>query len=161
MAKVVFLQNIKGVALIGDVKKVANGYARNFLFPRNLAKLATAGVLRDAEKLRAKREFVLAQEKENNKAMAERLSTYALEVERLANDEGTLYDGLDAPEVSHFLKKAGFDIEPEAVALEHPIKTAGEFSVTVNLDKETSAAFKINVKREENLDKVEAEEEVK
>ncbi len=153
MAQVIFLQNIKGVAQIGDIKNVSDGYARNFLLPRKMARLSTPSALREAEILRKKREFLLVQEKEDSKVLAEKLSSYALKIEKLTNEEGTLFDSVDAAEISQHLKKQGFKIEPESIKLEKPIKTAGEYDITADLGYNIKAVLKINiVKKNENVE---------
>ncbi|MDO8495820.1 MAG: 50S ribosomal protein L9 [bacterium] len=150
MANVIFLQNIKGVAQIGDVKKVADGYARNFLFPRKLAVLATEAALRTVESLKEKRLIALEKDKETTRSLAEKLQEFTLKIERAASEEGTLYDGLDAAEVSSYLKKNQFNLEPETVLLQEPIKKVGEYSVEVDLGYEIKTTLKIEVKKLED-----------
>lgn len=148
MARVIFLQNIKGVALVGDVKNVADGYARNFLLPRKLAVLATPQTLKQAEVLKQKRALAIEQEKEAAKIMAEKLKDFVLNIERVANEEGTLYDGVDGAEISRYLKKAGFNLEPESVLLKEPIKKVGEHETEIELDKDLKAALKITITKQ-------------
>jgi len=66
--KVIILQNIKGIGQIGDVKSVSDGYARNFLFPKKLAKLATDTALKEVDSLKKKREAIQGLEKENGQS---------------------------------------------------------------------------------------------
>lgn len=149
MASVIFLQNIKGVAQIGDVKKVADGYALNFLLPRKLAKLSTPVSLKEADELRKKRGVVIAQEKEQIKLIAEKFASLTLKIEKITNDEGTLYASVDAPEISASLKKEGFKIEPEAIIIEKPIKIIGEHEVEVNFGFDVKSKLKISVSKQE------------
>lgn len=149
MANVIFMQNIKGVAQIGDIKKVVDGYARNFLLPRKLAKLATPASLKEAEGLRKKRELVAIQEKEQIKLLAEKFGSFLLKVEKIANNEGTFYDSLDAPEISYYLKKEGFKIEPEAIKIEKPIKTIGEHEIEINFGSDIKSKLKISVTKQD------------
>src|SRR3989344_3463544 len=149
MAQVIFLQNIKGMAQIGDVKKVADGYARNFLFPRKLAVLATPQTLKSVEQLKKKRMVALEKDQATTRALATTLEKFVLTVERAANDEETLYDGLDIAEISAYLKKNQFGIEPEQVLLKEPIKKIGEYAVELSLGFEVKAHLKIIVKRNE------------
>lgn len=149
MASVIFLQNIKGVAQIGDVKKVADGYARNFLFPRKMAILATPQALKTVEQLKQKRMAALEKDKATTHALAETLAKFVLTVERAANEEDTLYDGLDIAEISNYLKKNQFGIEPEQILLTEPIKKIGEYEVELNLGFEIKTRLKIIVKRRE------------
>lgn len=149
MAQVIFLQNIKGVAQIGDVKKVADGYARNFLFPRKMAVLATPQTLKTVEQLKQKRMATLEKDQATTRALAETLAKFVLTVERAANEEDTLYDGLDITEISGYLKKNQFGIEPEQVLLKESIKKIGEYAVELDLGFEIKAHLKISVKRRE------------
>ena len=148
MANVIFLHNIKGVAQIGDVKKVADGYARNYLFPRNLAVLATAAELKKVGQLKAKRQAETEREAETSRAMATKLEGFVLNIERIASEEGTLYDGLDQTEISHFLKKNGFGVDPEFVLMEEHIKKIGEYEVDLDLGHEVNAKLKVNITKQ-------------
>ena len=147
MAKVIFLQNIRNVAQIGDIKEVSDGYARNFLLPRRLAELATENSLKMAEQLKQKRSLVAKEEEEMIGQLMEKLTTYTLEVERAASEEGTLYDGLGAAEISGYLKKNSFEVEPEQVVLEAPLKKVGSHEVEIEFRKDKKATLKVEIKK--------------
>ncbi|MBI2057761.1 MAG: 50S ribosomal protein L9 [Candidatus Yanofskybacteria bacterium] len=127
MARVVFLQNIKNVAQIGDVKNVADGYARNFLLPRKLAVLANETAMKAVENLKQKRLLAIEKDKESTGQLAEKIKSFTLVIERVTNEEGTLYDGVNAVEISSALKKEGFAIEPESILLKEPAKKVGSY----------------------------------
>lgn len=148
MAQVIFLQNIKGVAQIGDVKNVADGYARNFLLPKELAILATEKNMKTVEALKQKRLLAVEKDKETAVQLAEKLKTFVLKIERAASEEGTLYDGLDAAEVSAYLKKQGFGVEPEAVLMPEPIKKLGSYETAVDLSYGIKTILKIEIKKQ-------------
>ena len=148
MARVVFLQNIKNVAQIGDVKKVSDGYARNFLLPRKLAVLATEIAMKNVEDLKQKRLLVIENDKELTRQLAEKLQSFTLTIERLTNEEGTLYDGVDAAEVSAALKKEGFFVEPESVFLKEPAKKVGSYEAEVDLGYDIKTNIKFEVKKQ-------------
>ena len=147
MASVIFLQNIKGVAQIGDVKKVADGYARNYLLPRKLAVLSTESSLKNVETLKQKRLEALEKDKEATKALADKLREFTLEIVRSASEEGTLYDGLDAVEISAYLKKQHFGIDPESILLKEHIKKVGQHEVEVDLGFDVKTTLRIEVKK--------------
>lgn len=147
MASVIFLQNIKGVAQVGDVRSVADGYARNFLFPRKLAILATEKTLKTVEALRQKRLEALEKDKETTRTLAEKLKDFTLEITRATSGEGTLYDGLDAVEISGYLKKKHFFVEPEGILLQEHIKKVGQYEIEVDLGFEIKTTLKIEVKK--------------
>lgn len=147
MAQIIFLQNIKGVAQIGDVRKVANGYARNFLLPRQLAVLATKNNLKMVEVLKQKRLAALEKDQETTRVLAEKLKDFTLAIARSASAEGTLYDGLDATEISAYLKKHQLGIEPESILLQTHIKKVGQYETGVDLGFGLIVNLKIEVKR--------------
>src|SRR3989344_2524659 len=147
MARVIFLQNIRNVAQIGDVREVADGYARNFLLPRKLAVLATANTLKIAEQLKQKRALEAQKEEGVIKQLMEKLSGFTLEVERAASEEGTLYDGLDAAEISGPLKKQNFFIEPEQIILEAALKKIGSHEIQIELSKDKKVTLKVEIKK--------------
>src|SRR3989344_6522231 len=97
--KVLFLQNIKGVAQIGDIKEISDGYARNFLLPRKLAKAATSEVAKESEGLKQKRELMDSKNKVAAEEMAKRLEGASLEMNEGANTEGHLYGSIDAKKI--------------------------------------------------------------
>lgn len=143
--KVVFLQNIKGTAQVGDVKNVNDGYARNFLFPKNIAKPATPETLKQAEDLRKKREFNSSTQKEKALEMAENLENFVLDLTEDANDEGHLYGSINAKKIAKELEKAKVHIKEEAINLAEPIKTLGEHEVEIELHPEVKTKIKVNI----------------
>lgn len=149
MAKVIFLQNIRGVAQIGDLKTVADGYARNFLLPRKLAVLASPSALKKAETLKQQRQKLLVQEKADAQILAQQIEKLTLAVTRAANEEGTLYDGLDSAEIARDLKKEGFNLEPEQIELERPLKNIGFHEITIKLRPEMETKLKVEIKKQE------------
>src|SRR3989344_5167789 len=135
--KVIILQNIKGIGQIGDVKSVSDGYARNFLFPKKLAKLATDTALKEVDSLKKKREAIQGLEKENANKLAEQLKDVVLEFTRKATKTGKLFSSVTKENIAETLsKQVGFKIEPDSVNLdehEDHIKQLGEHLVKVKL----------------------------
>lgn len=129
--KVIFIKDVKGVASRGDVKDVADGYARNFLFPHHAAVAATVQALaqmKEAEEMEHRRA-----EKELNKLQeaAGRLDGEEIIIGVKTNADGTLYAGVREQQIITALKKLGHTIKPEQVALKSPLKTLGEHMVVV------------------------------
>ncbi len=148
--KVIFLQNIRGVGQIGDVSNVADGYARNFLLPRGLAKPATQASVKEIEALQAKREIVIGQERERAQEAAAKLADVVIELTGKANEQGTLFAAVGPKEVAERLKKdTGIVVEPDMIAIdEHHLKTLGEHTVTVNLGHDVNAPVKVVISEE-------------
>jgi len=143
--RVIFLQNIKGVAQIGDIKNVSDGYARNFLFPKNLAKPATAEAEKQAEILKKKRELEDLSNKESAIEVAKILEGFVMELTEDANEEGHLYGSVNAKIISEALAKKKIKIKEDLINLPEPIKTIGEHEVEIELHPEVKTKIKINV----------------
>ena len=150
--KVILLQNIKSFGRMGDVKNVADGYARNFLFPRKIAKLATDAALKDVSSLKKKLESSQKLEKENAAKLVEQLKDVVLEFTRKAAKTGKLYSAVTEEDIAEALaKQSGFKIEPDSVRLEEHeghIKQLGEHLIKVELAPEIVAEIKIKVSQE-------------
>lgn len=143
--KVVLSQDVPNVGKKWDVKEVKNGYGRNYLLARNLAKLATGKTLKEAEQ-KNKQDF-------QEKALQENLLRKSLEslkdsiitVEKKVNEKGHLFDGLDAREIAGILKeKINIKISPEHIELGEAIKEMGKHKITFRKgDWETSFEIEI------------------
>ena len=107
--KVVFLQNIKGIAQIGDIKDVSDGHARNFLFPKKMAKPAVSNAIKEAGVLIKKREQGETLRKEMAQKLAQELQNVAFEIKEDANEEGHLYGSVNEKTIAVCVK-AGADL---------------------------------------------------
>ncbi len=145
--KVVLLERVENLGAIGDVVTVKDGFARNFLLPRDKARRATAANLKAFEVERA----AIEQRNEKNKAEAQKVAdkidgqTYVLI--RQAGETGQLYGSVAARDVADAVQAEGGKIEKSQVILHIPIKTLGVHEVQVRLHAEVRAAVKINVAR--------------
>src|ERR1039457_6044633 len=127
----------------GDTVTVADGYARNFLFPKGLAMPATAGNLRRVESLRKKREASLATQHEDAKTVAAKLVKQSYTITAAAGEDGKLYGSVTAADISEALKKEGIDVDRRKIVLEHPIHELGVYDVDVTLHPAVSTKVKI------------------
>lgn len=151
--RVIVLQNIKGFGQIGDVKKVADGYARNFLFPRKMAKLATDAALKEVDSLKKKLANMEKREKENAVNLAKELKDIVLEFIKKATKTGKLYSAVTKEDIADMLKtKIDLRIEPESINLDDHnghIKQLGEHMVKVKLAPDVVVEVKVKVSAEE------------
>ena len=160
--KVILLQNIKGFGQIGDVKNVSDGHARNFLFPRKLAKIATENTLKEVAILSSKREAMALKNQETAEKAVAILASTSLEFKKKAGPTGTLFSSVTRHEIAHELtKRSGMKIETEMIDIgpstgsgqaehgEH-IKHIGEHAVTVDLTNGLKADVKVSIKNEQN-----------
>ena len=148
--KVILLQNIKGFGQIGDVKTVSDGHARNFLFPRKLAKIATENTLKEVAALSSKREAMDLKNQEMAEKATAMLAMMNLEFKKKASPTGTLFASVTRHEIAHELsKKSGLKFETEMIDIgqhgEH-IKHIGEHAVTVELANGLKTNIKISIK---------------
>lgn len=150
--KVILLQNIKGFGKIGDIKNVSDGHARNFLFPKKLAKMATEGAVKEASTLRAQREVANLKDKENAQKAVELLEKITLEFSKKASPTGTLFSSVTKADIAKDLSKlTNMSIDAQMVDIaehgEH-IKQVGEHTATIDLGNNLSAQVKVTVKSE-------------
>ena len=136
----------------GDTLTVADGYARNYLFPKGLAMPATAANLRRVESLRKKREATLAAQLDDAKAAAAKLVKQSYTVIAAAGEDGKLYGSVTSADISETLKAEGIEVDRRKIVLEHPIRELGVYDVDVKLHPEVATKVKIWVVGQEGAD---------
>jgi len=132
----------------GEIVKVSDGYARNYLLPRKLALPATEGNKKHVERERRIMETREAEEKSQAEAIASRLSSVDITIARRVGDTEQLYGSVTATDISDFLKTKGFEIDRRKLILPEPIKTIGEHDVPLKLHREVTAPLKVKVVKE-------------
>ena len=132
----------------GEIVKVSDGYARNYLLPRKLALPATEGNRKHVERERKIMETREAEEKSQAEAIASRLATIDITIARRVGDTEQLYGSVTATDIAEFLKTKGFEIDRRKLILPEPIKTIGEHDVPLKLHREVTAPLKVKVVRE-------------
>jgi len=143
--QVILKENIDTLGHIGDIVKVAPGYARNYLLPKGLAVEATA---KNAKALdHVKRQMAYRKDKalESARNLAVKLTETPIELLHKAGEEGKLFGSVTNMEIAAFLKGKGFEIDRKTIVLPEPIKHLGEFDVTVKIHPEVSATIKVTV----------------
>lgn len=145
--KVVLLQDVKSVGKKGELVTVSDGYARNFLFPKNIAKEANAQALNELKNAEQSKKFktdtAIA---EANKAKAE-LEGAVFVMNAKAGSSGKLFGSITAKEVAQEIKKQkGIDVDKRKITLSSDIKTTGEYDVEVKLYTSITAKVKVEVK---------------
>ncbi len=147
--KVVLLQDVPGTGKRGDLKDVADGYARNFLFKKNLAKMATAEVLAQLKQEEEKRKKQMELELKENQARASRLDGAEIEIKAKTSEAGTLYSAISAQKIAQEIKKSfGLDIRPEQVVVNEPIKEVGEKKVLIKFGHGLEAEARVIISKE-------------
>ena len=143
---VILLKDVKGTGKAGDVVKVNDGYARNMLLPKGLAKEATDGNVRNLEKQKAIAAEKKEAQKEAAKKQAEEMSKITVIVKTKGGENGKLFGSITSKDIAEALEKQEkIKVDKKKIDLANPIKQTGEFEVTVKLFPEVSAVLKVNV----------------
>src|SRR5262252_8727431 len=143
--EVILREHVDNLGKRGEVVKVADGYARNFLLPRKLALVATEGNKKQIERERAKFEAKEAEERKVLEALAEKLNAVEIVIARRVGDTEALYGSVTAADISDALKDKGFDVDKRKIQLAEPLKKVGEVTVPVKLNRDVAARVKVSV----------------
>jgi large subunit ribosomal protein L9 len=142
---VILREHVDNLGRRGDVVKVAEGYARNYLLPRKLALAVTDNNRRQIERERKAAEARDAEEKAQADAVAERLGQVEIEIARRVGENQTLYGSVTSADVAQALHAKGFDIEKRRIHLPEPLKALGETTVPVKVHRDVTAQIKVKV----------------
>jgi large subunit ribosomal protein L9 len=157
--KVVFLQNVEGSGRTGDIKEVADGFARNFLLPRRLAAPATPDAVKRAEALAAAEARRQAELDGEARTLAEKL-TAPIVITVRAGEQGRLYGSVTAADIAEEASKlAGQEVDRHLLVLEEPIKEVGTHEIPLRLTQNVEATVTVEVVSEEVAVAVEEKEE--
>jgi large subunit ribosomal protein L9 len=146
--EVILRDHVEKLGKRGEIVKVSDGYARNYLLPRKLALPATEGNRKHVERERKIMETREAEEKSQADAIASRLATIDITIARRVGDTEQLYGSVTATDIAEFLKTKGFEIDRRKLILPEPIKTIGEHDVPLKLHREVTAPLKVKVVKE-------------
>ena len=146
--KVILMTDVPALGQRGEMRDVANGYARNFLLPRKLAVPATPANLKNVEHLKRQRAREEERALETAKATAERIEGLTLAVTARASEDGRLYGSVSPQDVVEFLERHKISVEKRRVAMDEPIKAVGDYKVLVRLHGDVTAALTVTVKAE-------------
>lgn len=144
---VVLREDVQHLGTAGELVRVRAGYARNFLLPRGMVSLATAGNIRQVEE--AKRQAIAraAKLKASATALATQLSGVTVEITRQAGEGDRLYGSVTSKDIADAIKQKGYDVDKKSLALPDAIKELGEHTVTVRLGSGVDAKLKVVVKK--------------
>jgi large subunit ribosomal protein L9 len=143
--EVILREHIDNLGRRGEIVKVSDGYARNYLLPRKLALLATEGNKQRIAKERVKFEAVEAEERRIAEAMAARMNNLELEISRRVGETEALYGSVTSSDLGEALAKNGFDVDRRKIQLQEPIKRLGEFDIQIKLQRDVTATVKLKV----------------
>lgn len=148
--KIILQENVEKLGTRGEILEVAEGYARNYLLPRKLALAASAGNLKQLERIRGRLAKIEAQEHSSAEQLAGQLSTITVSLARKAGQNDQLFGSVTATDIADALAAQGFAVDKRKVSVEEPIKLLGEYEVPVKLHHNVTTAVKVIVTREES-----------
>jgi large subunit ribosomal protein L9 len=143
--EVILRDHVDNLGRRGEIVKVADGYARNYLLPRKLALLATEGNKKQIERERAKFEAKEADERKIVDAEAARLNGVEVLIARRVGDTQALYGSVTTTDIAEALAVKGFNIDRRKLQLADPIKKIGDVDVPVKLHRDVTATIKVRV----------------
>lgn len=141
--KVILIEDVEKLGSMGDIVNVKAGHARNFLFPKNLAKPATDSNLKIIEEIKKKKELALLKEKKQAELLKEKLSLVSCTIPVEAGDDDRLFGTVTAQDISRAFEEEGFSIDKRKIVIEDPIKKLGVYHITVKLHAEVTGRVKV------------------
>ena len=143
--EVILREHVDNLGRRGDLVKVADGYARNYLLPRKLALLATEGNKKVIEREKVKFDVKEAEEQKVAQAVADRLATVEIEIARKVGETDALFGSVTNADIAEALAAKGFDIDRRKLQLHEPIKKLSEVDVAVKLHRDVVVKLKVRV----------------
>ena len=146
--EVILREHVDNLGRRGEIVKVADGYARNYLLPRKLALPATAANRKHIDRERRILEHREAEEKSQAEAIAARLATVDLTIARRVGETEQLYGSVTAADIADLLKAKGFEVDRRKLILPEPIKAIGDHPVPLKLHREVTVPLTVRVVKE-------------
>jgi len=144
--KIILLQDVEGLGKAGDLKEVANGYARNYLLPRRLAAGATPGLIANRAQRIAAEQHRLEKEATLKQQLAERLTQVALTFKAKVGSQGRLYGSITSQDIATALRNAeSIAIDRRMIDLQEPIRSLGTFTISVKVATRLEPKITINI----------------
>ncbi len=141
--EIILIQDVSGLGAQGDVVKVAEGYARNYLFPQKLAAPATPKYVRMLELDKKRKEAAARRAMDQLRQEAEKLGQASCTITVEAGEDGKLFGSVTAQDIADSLAQAGFTVDKRKVNLAEPIRELGVYTVEVKLYSDVAAAVKV------------------
>ena len=155
--EVILRDHVENVGKRGEVVKVADGYARNYLLPRKLALVATPGNLKQIERERVKLDAKEAEEKTAAEAIALRMGAVQVVISRKVGETEALYGSVTSADIAEALGKLGYETDKRKIGLREPIKKLGEMTIPLKLHPEVVVQVLVRVVAEGKPEVVPAE----
>lgn len=143
--EVILKEHVEHLGRRGEVVKVADGYARNFLLPRRLALAVTDNNKRQIERERARAEARDAEERKDAEALKARIEAVEVAIARRVGENDALFGSVTSSDIAEALAARDLTVDRRRIQLDEPFKTTGEFVVPVKLTRDVTADIKVKV----------------
>jgi large subunit ribosomal protein L9 len=143
--EVILRDHVENLGKRGEVVKVADGYARNYLLPRKLALVATPGNLKQIERERVKLDAQEAEEKGAAENIAARMAGIEVVIRRKVGETDVLYGSVTTADIAEALEHQGFETDKRKIGLREPLKKLGEYTVPLKLHREVTVSVPVKV----------------
>lgn len=147
--QIILLEKVNNLGNLGDVVRVKDGFARNFLIPKHKARRATATAVQEFEAKRAELEKIAAEKLALAQACADKLANIALTINQKAGADGRLFGSVTSHDITQALLQHDITLEKTQVRMSSPLKVAGEHTVTIALYADVVADVKVIIVGEE------------
>lgn len=147
--EVILREHVDNLGRRGDIVKVAEGYARNYLLPRRLALAVNEGNKRQIERERKNAEARELEEKTQADAFAARLAEIEIAIARRVGENDTLYGSVTSVDIASALAAKGFEVDRRKIVLAEPLKALGQVTVPIKIHRDVTAQVKVSVVPEE------------
>lgn len=150
--KLLLIENVDNLGIVGDVVNVRTGYARNFLLPRNLATEPSDQLVKELAGKRAEAQKQLAEQRKQREVLATKVQGVAIKLVRSCNDQGILYASITQQDVASALNEMGYAVKPRDIRIAQTIKRVDSYELHVKLDSDLDSTIKLTVEADRKLD---------
>lgn len=157
--KLLLVENVEALGIVGDVVNVRTGYARNYLLPRNLATTPSEDLIKSLTAKRAEAEKQLAILRKQREELSGKLQGVEITLTRACNDQGILYASITQGDIATALSALGHAVKPRDVRINQTMKRVDNYDVHVRLDSDLDSVIKVHVKADRELDQAKGGDE--
>ncbi len=141
--KIILIEDVKSIGSMGDIVDVKDGFARNFLFPKNLARVAIKSNLKIIEDIKKKKLSAQTREKKEADAIKAKIAVFSCTILMEAGEDDKLFGSVTSQDISRAFELEGLMVEKRKIILEEPIKKLGVYNISIKLHPEVTAEVKV------------------
>jgi large subunit ribosomal protein L9 len=141
--EIILSKDVESIGKVGDIVKVKDGFARNYLLPRKLGIAATAGNRKKIEQLKAKEAALYQERKKEAEALAEKIAKVSVTITVEVNDLDKMYGNVGESEILRSLEQEGYDFKKNQLIIEKPLNELGIYEIGINLHPEVKGKFRL------------------